>query len=317
MAALYIAAALCAPALVLLSAAAVRSVIFKRSLTASLVEIYLRLANPRVSKAKLDKRIERKRQRGYIPYKLPHFAKKQGKIEEIEGVPTAVLGSGSNDTAILYLYGGGYFREPRRHHIKYLIKLSKRSGRKVLAPIYPKAPFATADEARSAMRSLYLRLSRDFDKIILMGDSSGGGLCLLLLCMLRDEGIRLPERAILFSPWVDLSMSAPDTKKYERRDPLIWTESALSTARSFAGAYPLVSPLVSPLFSELTGLCEMDIFVGDRELLYPQVCELHNKLLQSGVSHGFRVGCGMNHVYQIYPIPEARKELAIIADILK
>ncbi|RDW68670.1 hypothetical protein BP5796_09327 [Coleophoma crateriformis] len=45
--------------------------------------------------------------------------------------------------------------------------------------------------------------------IVIAGDSAGGGLCVALLLILRDQGIPLPAGASLISPWVDLTCSFP------------------------------------------------------------------------------------------------------------
>jgi acetyl esterase/lipase len=47
------------------------------------------------------------------------------------------------------------------------------------------------------------------DKIVFAGDSAGGGLCLEVLCIIRDMGLPMPAGACLISPWVDLTHSFP------------------------------------------------------------------------------------------------------------
>jgi hypothetical protein len=46
-------------------------------------------------------------------------------------------------------------------------------------------------------------------KIVLAGDSAGGGLCVSVLTVLRDLGIAMPAGAVLISPCVDLTHSFP------------------------------------------------------------------------------------------------------------
>ena len=47
------------------------------------------------------------------------------------------------------------------------------------------------------------------EKIVVAGDSAGGGICLALLTILRDLNIPLPAGGVLISPWVDLTHSFP------------------------------------------------------------------------------------------------------------
>ncbi|RDW78355.1 hypothetical protein BP5796_06207 [Coleophoma crateriformis] len=50
---------------------------------------------------------------------------------------------------------------------------------------------------------------KDPSHIVIAGDSAGGGLCVALLILLRDQGLPLPAGASLISPWVDLTHSFP------------------------------------------------------------------------------------------------------------
>jgi len=50
---------------------------------------------------------------------------------------------------------------------------------------------------------------RDKTHIAIGGYSAGGGLCMALLLLLRDEGLPMPAGAYLISPWVDLTHSFP------------------------------------------------------------------------------------------------------------
>ena len=45
------------------------------------------------------------------------------------------------------------------------------------------------------------------NKIVIGGDSSGGGLVLALLQVIRDAGLPLPAGGVLVSPWCDLTHS--------------------------------------------------------------------------------------------------------------
>lgn len=46
-------------------------------------------------------------------------------------------------------------------------------------------------------------------KIVVAGDSAGGGLCLALLQVIRDTGLPMPAGGVLISPWCDLTHSFP------------------------------------------------------------------------------------------------------------
>jgi len=56
---------------------------------------------------------------------------------------------------------------------------------------------------------LYLISTQSPERVILAGDSAGGGMVLSLLVILRDQGLPMPAGAVLISPWVDLCHSFP------------------------------------------------------------------------------------------------------------
>jgi len=56
--------------------------------------------------------------------------------------------------------------------------------------------------------------------------------------------------------------------------------------------------------------------VGTREIFYPDVTKFYNMLQNEGVKSQIYIGEGMNHVYPIYPIPEAKEALQEVCDII-
>lgn len=56
---------------------------------------------------------------------------------------------------------------------------------------------------------MYLLTIVDPSHVVIAGDSAGGGLCLALLLIIRDQGLPMPAGASLISPWVDLVHSFP------------------------------------------------------------------------------------------------------------
>ena len=141
-------------------------------------------------------------------------------------------------------------------------------------------------------------------KIIMMGDSAGGGLSLALTEYFKAEGIRVPDELILFSPWVDVSMGNEEIKDFISRDPMIGPEEVLPAARGWAGDRDMHDPLISPLFGDLKGLRNVTVFIGTEEVLYPDVTKMFH-MLDADVSNELIVGEGMIHCYPLNPVEEA------------
>ncbi|RDW64588.1 hypothetical protein BP6252_10239 [Coleophoma cylindrospora] len=111
---------------------------------------------------------------------------------------------------MFYIHGGAYYLGAIGHLGQIQRHARKLKGR-VFAPRYrlaPQFPFPCAiQDILSAY--LYLLTIQHHSNIVIAGDSAGGGLCVALLLILRDQGIPLPAGASLISPWVDLTCSFP------------------------------------------------------------------------------------------------------------
>ena len=167
------------------------------------------------------------------------------------------------------------------------------------------------------MLGVYGVLRERYGHLSLLGDSSGATVALGMTLLLADAGLKQPQTLVLLSPYPDISLSNPDISRYERLDPLIWASNVRITARAWAGELSDTDPRVSPIFGSLERLaCRITLFAGERETLYPDILRLHRALDGKGAEHTFVSARGMNHVYQIYPIPEAARELRFISKII-
>ncbi|KAG1051151.1 hypothetical protein G6F43_006630 [Rhizopus delemar] len=97
----------------------------------------------------------------------------------------------NRERVILYLHGGAYYT----------------CNYQILAP---QRPFPSAVEDALATY-IYLIEDQAIDpkKIVISGDSSGGGLTMALLLAIRDAGLPLPAGGMPISPWIDLTHSLP------------------------------------------------------------------------------------------------------------
>ncbi len=207
---------------------------------------------------------------------------------------------------VFYIHGGAYRYDFIPMHWNFLEKLVKETNALVIAPAYRLAPFATYKEAFELIVPVYKKYCEDHPekKIMMMGDSAGGGLSLALTEHFKAEGIRLPDELVLFSPWVDISMENEDIPKYQPKDPMIDAAASISVAKRWAGDIDLHDPRVSPIYGDLKGLKNVTVFLGTDEVLYPDVTKMFH-MLDKDVSNELIIGDGMNHVYLLNPIEEA------------
>src|SRR5690606_37101084 len=141
----------------------------------------------------------------------------------VAGVPSAWCTPKEEraDSVVLYLHGGGYATGSLGSHRDLVGRLAHASGGRVLALDYrlaPEHPFPAAlEDALRAYRAL-LESGVPSHKIVIAGDSAGGGLTLSTLFCLRDAGQPLPAGAALISPWVDVESSRPSMFENSRWD---------------------------------------------------------------------------------------------------
>ncbi|MBQ6165681.1 MAG: alpha/beta hydrolase [Clostridia bacterium] len=219
---------------------------------------------------------------------------------------------------VFYIHGGAYFMDFTRSHWNLLANLIDRADVRVIAPAYRLVPFATYREAFELIVPLYREFceAHPDKKIILMGDSAGGGLSLSLTEYFKAEGIRLPDELILLSPWVDVSMENEQIKEYEPVDPFLSVAPLRSCADQWKGELDVHDWRVSPIYGDLKGIRSVTVFVGTDGIFYPDITKCFG-LLDPDASNELIVGEEMNHVYPLFPIPEAKPALDKMIDKIK
>jgi len=150
------------------------------------------------------------------------------------------------------------------------------------------------------------------DRIMIAGDSAGGGLTLATLVALRDGGDTLPACATCFSPWVDLEGSGDSAKEGVIDDPMLALEGLQEMGRHYAGE-DLRNPLAAPLYANLSGLPPLLVFCGTREILMDDAIRIVDNARAVGVDTSLSVGEGLVHVWQIFAVPEAAESLEEVA----
>ncbi|MGT2933908.1 alpha/beta hydrolase [Streptococcus catagoni] len=225
----------------------------------------------------------------------------------------------ANQRVILYLHGGSYLNNPTSYHIDTLKTLSTSLDAEIVLPIYPKAPSFTYQDSIPKLIELYkgIRQKTDPKNITIMGDSAGGGLALALALAVKDNGLTQPKDIILLSPWLDVSMSNPGIPAFEESDPILSAWGLRRVGEIWAGGAEHINhPYVSPINGDFTNLAPITLFVGTREIFYPDIIIFREKLASMNHPHQLFEGTGMNHVYPIYPISEAKDAQYKIIDTI-
>jgi monoterpene epsilon-lactone hydrolase len=212
---------------------------------------------------------------------------------------TRVAGAADARFTFLYLHGGGYCTGAPSTHRAITGHLAKLCGASVFAPDYrlaPEHPFpAAVDDAVAAFRGLVAG-GAEPDRIVIAGDSAGGGLSVATALRLRELGVPMPRALVLFSPWVDLTLEqAGPAPPGEVMLSIEWVGEC---ARAYVVGHDPRLPLISPVGADLRGLPPTLIQVGTDELLLNDSRRLRRKLEADGVRVSYEEFPARWHVFQ-------------------
>lgn len=207
---------------------------------------------------------------------------------------------------LLYLHGGAYVHEVQAIQWNIAAGLLARLPAEIVAPVYPLAPEASWKEGLAAVERVYASLAQaGANQVVVFGDSAGGGLALALAQKLRDAGDPLPAAVVLFSPWLDVSLSGSDQLHLESRDPVLRIDYLRRAGSLWAGGLPLDDPRVSPLFGDHADLPPTIAFSGGRDVLASDCLRLAERNPRLVHRHYPE----MIHVWPGAPMPEGKRAL--------
>ncbi len=208
---------------------------------------------------------------------------------------------------IFFLHGGAYSVEANPGHWWMIEQLVKKSFFKLSFIDYPLSPEHSYKESHEMVFLAYSKIIENHptDIFYFLGDSAGGGFCLSFAQSLRRKSFsKMPEKIVLLSPWIDISLSNPEIKKLERKDLLLSPKSLLICSHNFADDLDLKDPIVSPLYGNMVDLNSIGIFVGTHEILLPDCRKLKKKIEASNTELLYKEYEAMQHDWIIIPIKE-------------
>lgn len=213
---------------------------------------------------------------------------------------------GAPRVRVLYLHGGGYLH-PLTADYWRLVRALVSTGAEVVVPAYPLAPEHTVDDVLPWLARVE-RATRSSVPTVLMGDSAGGALALVLARSLRGVA-PAPARVVLLSSWLDATLDDPEVGELEPTDPMLAESGLRAAGRWWSGDRDPADPDVSPVEGDLGGLPFIEVFVGDRDILRPAVDRLVDGVAAAGGGVRVRVRevTAMFHVWMTRAIPEGRR----------
>jgi acetyl esterase/lipase len=239
----------------------------------------------------------------------------------LAGMTTDRLATPDADTdrVLLYLHGGGYCIGTRDSHRPLASSLAEALKIPVLLPEYrlaPENPFpAAVEDARAA----YEALVADFDpsRIVVAGESAGGGLTAALLVNLRDDARPHPAAAALLSPWSDLT-GLGEVSDIALDVDFLRPEAIEVFTENYVGTGDAAAVLCSPGNADLSGLPPLLIQAGEHEILLDMGRRIAAQAKDCGVDVTLEVEPAMFHAWHLFTVlPESKDSITRIASFFR
>jgi epsilon-lactone hydrolase len=216
---------------------------------------------------------------------------------------------------LLYLHGGGFIACSPETHRSLAGSLARRIDGVVYVPRYRLAPEhaypAALDDAKAAYRYLLDHHGVPASRLIVAGDSAGGGLALALVLSARDAGWPLPAAVVTYSPWTDLAATGASLDENSDRCAMFAGETIRRAARFYVGNNDPRSPYLSPLYGGFAGFPPLLMHASHDEVLRDDTIRVAERAAASGVTVELALWANVPHVWQFFPavLPEARESL--------
>ncbi|MEV6432439.1 alpha/beta hydrolase [Nocardia sp. NPDC051463] len=221
-------------------------------------------------------------------------------------------------SAILYIHGGAFITCGLNTHRRLAAKIGRAADMPVLNIAYRQLPHAhITDTIDDCVRAYRYLLDKGFpaDRIILAGDSAGGGLTLLTAMTARQHGLPMPAGIVALSPFADLDNTHRLTHPNAGRDAYIPTEALGVIARWGFQRNNTLDPSWSPINGDFTDLPPVLIQVGSTETLLSDAERLAQRCAEANVPCTLQIWDRAPHVFQAASdlLPEARNAIHDIA----
>ncbi|MGB7244068.1 MAG: alpha/beta hydrolase [Sulfitobacter sp.] len=206
----------------------------------------------------------------------------------------------ASDTVLLYLHGGGYtFNGPIS--TRFASMLAHYSQVRLFMPKYrltPEHPHpAQAEDALAAWQ--FLTQTHSPDRIVVIGDSAGGHMALMLLQTLREKGLRQPALCIGLCPWTDIGARGDSLFENDKYD-LVQGWMALRFGEWLDPDGKFGRTMLSPISYDFAGLAPLYLQSGGREILHDMICDFADVQAAKGADLMLDVWPDMPHNFHAY-----------------
>jgi acetyl esterase/lipase len=226
------------------------------------------------------------------------------------------------ERVICYLHGGGYMMGSIKTHREMVSRLSREARARVLLIDYrlaPENPFPAAVEDSVTGYRWLLSTGVDPGRVVIAGESAGGGLAVATLVALRDAGEPPPAAGVPVSPWVDMEALGESMTTKADIDPMVDRDDTLMLAKAYLSDADPRTPLASPLYADLAELPPLLVQVGTSEVLLDDATRLAERARSAGVDVVLEPWDEMIHMWHFFAavLPEGQQAIERIGEFVR
>ena len=165
---------------------------------------------------------------------------------------------------------------------------------------------AQMEDALAAWR--YITEKTPAEKIVVMGDSAGGHMALMLLQTLKRKGLPQPGLCIGLCPWVDIGERGKSLNENDKYD-LVQGWMALQFGAWLDRDGKFGREALSPIYHDYSGLAPLYLQTGGREILHDMIYDFAKVQEKNGAAIMLESWGDMPHNFHGYDsLKESSKE---------
>jgi acetyl esterase/lipase len=232
----------------------------------------------------------------------------------IGGVGCLVCEGEASSGTILYFHGGGYRMGSTAAWANFGTRLAAATGCRVAVADYRLAPEHPFPAGLTDALAVYDALvAEDGQPPIVAGDSAGGGLAAAVALAVEPK----PAKAVLLSPWVDLTVTNPAFTS-RTSDLFFPKESAAEAARQYLQGHSPEDPMASPLKGDLANYPPTLILASADECLIGDALAFQAALTEARRPVETHIVPAMIHVWPVIApaLPESQAAMKAIANFV-
>ncbi|PKK95200.1 MAG: hypothetical protein CVV60_02525 [Tenericutes bacterium HGW-Tenericutes-5] len=256
----------------------------------------------RISGKKLWSFVVNKKQKFVLPLK-----KHKTDVFLINGINIIKFSQNvEKEKFIIYFHGGGFVMSGNRRHHNFIKNFNQKTNFTSYYVEYPLAPKNKASDVIKSLEEVIKEIKKNEANkdMILMGDSAGGNLALVLSNYFSDSKL-----VFLLSPWLDLTMTNSEIEKMEKQEIMFSKKDLLDAAHDYQGNLDLNHRLISPIYDKFNNK-QIKIFAGTEDLLFPDVV----KFTETRNNVDLHQYHGLNHDFMF--MFSGREQKSVIEDMV-